>query len=275
MKKRVLSILLVAVLLVTLAVPATAASVSQFTDVKPGAWYYNAVDYVTQKGLFAGTSTTTFSPDNNMTRAMFVTVLGRLSKVDTGRYKGVRFEDVNAKQYYAPYVEWAATYGIVKGTSTTKFSPNDPITREQLATILYRFAEQTGNDITYTADAYNAFADKNSVTPYAQAALKWATSKHIINGDGGKIKPAKTATRAEVAQMLMNSRDIIVKSEIISRPDPIPDPTPDLVYWVSGGSVYHSTIDCPSLARSKNIQSGTLAEAKAAGKNDPCKVCHH
>lgn len=140
-----------------------------------------------------------------------------------------------------------------------KFSPNDPITREQLATILYRFAEQTGNDITYTADAYNAFADKNSVTPYAQAALKWATSKHIINGDGGKIKPAKTATRAEVAQMLMNSRDIIVKTEIISRPDPIPDPTPDLVYWVSGGSVYHSTIDCPSLARSKNIQSGTLA----------------
>ena len=75
--------------------------------------------------------------------------------------------------------------------------------------------------------------------------------------------------------MLMNSRDIIVKTEIISRPDPIPDPTPDLVYWVSGGSVYHSTIDCPSLARSKNIQSGTLAEAKAAGKNDPCKVCHH
>lgn len=218
MRKRISSILLVIAMLLALATPVGAASVSQFTDVKPGAWYYNAVDYVTQKGLFAGTSATTFSPDNSMTRAMFVTVLGRLSKVDTGRYKGVRFGDVDAKQYYAPYVEWAATYGIVQGTSATKFSPNAPITREQLATILYRFAGQTGNDTAYTADAYNSFADKDSTAPYAQEALKWATSKHIINGDGGKIKPAKTATRAEVAQMLMNSQGVLVKTQIITQP---------------------------------------------------------
>ncbi len=274
MKKRVLSILLIAVLLATFVAPVAAASVSQFTDVKPGVWYYNAVDYVTQHGLFAGTSSTTFSPNSSMTRGMFVTVLGRLAHADTSKYTNTRFKDVEANRYYTPYVEWAATYGIVTGMTNTTFSPNAAITREQIATILYRFAGKTGNDTTYTSDAFNSFSDKKSVSNYAQEPLKWATSKKVINGDNGNIKPKRDATRAEVAQMLMNSRDVLAKTEIITTPDPGPAPTPDIVYWVSGGSVYHSTIECPTLSRSKNIKSGTIEEANEAGKKTPCKVCH-
>ena len=276
MKRKILSLLLIAVLLVSFVGPASAASASQFTDVNPSAWYYDAVDYVAKNGLFAGTTTTTFSPNASMTRGMFVTVLGRLAKADTNKYKQNRFKDVDTNRYYAPYVEWAATYGIVTGITTTPFAPDKDITREQIATILYRFASKTGNDTTYTSDAYNAFLDKGTVSNYAQNAVKWATSKHIIKGDSGNIKPKRTATRAEVAQMLMNAKDVIVKTEIISKPDPKPtEPIDETVYWVSGGSVYHSTKDCPSLSRSKNIQSGTVEEAKAAGKTEPCKVCHH
>ncbi len=218
MKKRISLILLIIAILIALAIPASAASASQFTDVSPTAWYYQAVDYVAKNGLFTGTTNTTFSPNANMTRGMFVTVLGRLAKVDTSKYKGAPFHDINPDRYYAPYVEWAAVYGIVNGTTTTTFSPNAFITREQIAAILYRFATKTGNDTTYTADAYNAFADKGSVSNYAQEPVKWATSKKIINGDNGNIKPKKTATRAEVAQMLMNSQSILVKTTIIVQP---------------------------------------------------------
>ena len=218
MRKKMLSILLACAMLVALVIPASAASVSQFTDVNPGAWYYQAVDYVVKNGLFVGTSDTTFSPNANMTRGMFVTVLGRLAKADASKYTGSRFKDVDARQYYAPYVEWAATYGIVNGMTTTTFAPNSSITREQIAAILYRFAGKTGNDTTYTADAYNTFADKNSVSDYAAESVKWATSNKIINGDAGKIKPKNTATRAEIAQMMINSKDVLANTAIIVQP---------------------------------------------------------
>lgn len=223
MKKRVISVLLLMAMLAVFFIPVNAASVEQFTDVKPGAWYYNAVDYATKNGLFSGTNSTTFAPNDGMTRGMFVTVLGRLSKADTSKFSQVRFNDVDSGRYYAPYVEWAATYGIVKGTTDTTFSPNMSITREQIAAILYRFAGQTGNDVSYASEALNAFLDKGNVSNYAVESLKWATSKGIIKGDSGNIRPKKTATRAEVAQMLMNSQSVLVKTEIIA-PDPAPQP---------------------------------------------------
>ena len=278
MQRRIIPILLTVVLLAMVMLPTMAASASQFTDVSPSAWYYEAVDYVAKNGLFSGTSTTTFSPNTSMTRGMFVTVLGRFANADTRMYTSSRFHDVDMGRYFGPYVEWAADVDIVEGVTATKFSPDASITREQIAAILYRFAQRTGNDTTYTTDAYQTFSDKGSVSKYAQQALQWATCKGIIHGvvsDGqSNLRPRRTATRAEVAQMLLNSQDVLVKTEIVLPDDPAPTPDPGIVYWTPGGSVYHSTAECPTLARSQNIQSGTVAEAKAAGKDNPCKVCH-
>ena len=182
MKRRIIPILLTVVLLAMVMLPTMAASASQFTDVSPSAWYYEAVDYVAKNGLFSGTSTTTFSPNTSMTRGMFVTVLGRFANADTRMYTSSRFHDVDMGRYFGPYVEWAADVDIVEGVTATKFSPDASITREQIAAILYRFAQRTGNDTTYTTDAYQTFSDKGSVSKYAQQALQWATCKGIIHG---------------------------------------------------------------------------------------------
>ncbi len=301
MKKRILAVLLAAILTLAIAVPAGAVSVDQFTDVKPSHWYYNAVDYVTSNGLFSGTTEATFSPETPMTRAMFVTVLGRKNGVNKALYSGSRFKDVKVGEYYAPYVEWAASYGIVSGTTATAFSPNQEITREQIAAILYRYIQKTENDATFSTDKYNTFPDRSKVTSFAAQGFQWATSHGIINGTGGKLDPQGLATRAQVAQIFMKSQDLLIKTEInmepipaptpaptpkptpaptpapTPKPTPVPTPKPNIdatVYWVSGGSVYHSTDRCPALARSTNIKSGTVAQAIAAGKKRPCKDCH-
>lgn len=297
MKKRILAVLLAAVLTLAIMIPAGAVSVDQFTDVKPSHWYYNAVDYATSYGLFSGTTETTFSPETSMTRAMFVTVLGRKNGINKALYSGSRFRDVKVEEYYAPYVEWAASYGIVSGTTATTFSPNQKITREQIAAILYRYAQKTKNDISFSASNYNEFSDRAKVTDYAVPGLQWATSHGIINGTEGKLDPKGLATRAQVAQIFMKSHDLLINIEIsmepipaptpaptpkptpapTPKPTPVPTPKPNIdatVYWVSGGSVYHSTDRCPALARSTNIRSGTVAQAIAAGKKRPCKDCH-
>lgn len=212
--KRVFSLLLAAILLAAaLPVSGLAASLP-FTDVKENNWFYDAVSYAYGNGLFSGETATTFAPNKSMTRAMFVTVLGRKVKVDQSKYTGSRFSDVSTGQYYAPYVEWAATYGIVDGTSATTFSPNRNVTREQMAAILYRFAQKTGNDVNFTTGVYESFPDKGSVASFAQEAFQWATSKGIINGRSGRLQPKGTASRAEVSQVFMTSKDVLLKTEI-------------------------------------------------------------
>ena len=117
MKKKILAMLLsVALLAGAIPVTASAASVEQFSDVKARDWFYDAVEYAVSNGLFHGTGETTFSPEQSMTRGMFVTVLGRKSNVEQSLYTEQQFEDVKAGQYYAPYVNWAASNGIVNGT---------------------------------------------------------------------------------------------------------------------------------------------------------------
>lgn len=222
MKKKVLSVLLSAFLLIsTASLPASAASVKQFTDVKATDWFYDAVDYATSNGLFSGTSDTTFSPEQPMTRGMFVTVLGRKSGVDQSEYPGTEFSDVKAGEYYAPYVNWAAENGIVNGTGKGKFSPNDTITREQIAKILYGYAQKTGNDTTFSVDRFNYFRDKANTSAYAVESMQWAAHHIIINGtDDAYIIPKSRATRSQVAQILLNADRILVNTEITDNPKP-------------------------------------------------------
>ncbi len=221
--------------LITTAVtlPASAASVTDFVDVSSGAWYYNAVNYAASNGLFAGTSATIFSPETPMTRGMFVTVLGRKNGVKKEKYATSRFTDVKADDWYGPYVEWAAENSIVSGTGNGKFTPNESISRQQMATILYRYAQQTGNDTTADPAIFNGFPDTASVSDYAKQGMTWAVSHGIIKGSGGKLDPTGTATRAQVAQVFLNANDILVNTEIAPPVVPHVELTPEQKGWLT------------------------------------------
>lgn len=214
-----------AVLTVTVAAAlslgASAVGVSDFEDVRLGAWYYKAVEYAVKNGLFAGTSKTTFSPNTPMTRGMFVTVLGRKNGVGKNAYPDSRFKDVAADAYYAPYVEWAAENGIVNGTGNGNFSPERSITREQMAAILYHYAGYIGAD-TEIYMSFDYFEDDNldfsKVSGYARDGIDWALGAGIIKGSldsSGKLwlSPQGTATRAQVAQVFLNAKDWLQEPE--------------------------------------------------------------
>ena len=177
----------------------------KFTDVNTSKWYHEAVDYAVVNGLFAGTSDTTFSPNESMTRGMLVAVLWRLAGRPEAK-TAASFQDVDARQYYAEAVAWAKEKGIVAGTSDTTFSPNAKVTREQMAAILYRYAKSCGVDVSKTADLKN-FPDAGKVSDYAKDAMAWAVANGIISGslEGGKtyLEPTGNATRAQVASILM------------------------------------------------------------------------
>lgn len=173
-----------------------------FADVPASAWYYNAVEYVYENGLMSGVSGGRFAPDDTLTRAMLVQTLyameGRPAAASAG------FADVASGDWYASAVNWAAANGVVSGVSETGFGPNNALTREQLALILYRFAQYKGYDVTGTSDLA-AYADGSSVSSWAAEAMGWAVDAGLISGVGGnQIAPTGTASRAQVAQILMN-----------------------------------------------------------------------
>lgn len=173
-----------------------------FADVPASAWYYNAVEYVYENGLMSGVSGGRFAPDDTLTRAMLVQTLyameGRPAAASAG------FADVASGDWYASAVNWAAANGVVSGVSETGFGPNNALTREQLALILYRFAQYKGYDVTGTSDLA-AYADGSSVSGWAAEAMSWAVNAGLISGVGGnQIAPTGTASRAQVAQILMN-----------------------------------------------------------------------
>lgn len=173
-----------------------------FADVPASAWYCDAVEYVYENGLMSGVSGGRFAPDDTLTRAMLVQTLyameGRPAAASAG------FADVASGDWYASAVNWAAANGVVSGVSETGFGPNNALTREQLALILYRFAQYKGYDVTGTSDLA-AYADGSSVSGWAAEAMSWAVDAGLISGVGGnQIAPTGTATRAQVAQILMN-----------------------------------------------------------------------
>lgn len=181
-----------------------------FGDVKSADWFYNDVKYVYEKGMMAGTAADVFAPNATTTRAMIVTILYRLegSPAVTGTSS---FVDVPAGQWYTDAVNWAAANQIVKGTSATTFAPNASITREQMAAILYRYAQYKGYDVTKKADL-SGYSDNGQVSAYAKDALAWANAAKLINGvTNTTLAPQGNATRAQVSAILHRFCDGVVK----------------------------------------------------------------
>ena len=209
MKKRIISLLLVvSMVLSLLPVSALAAGTkdtaadSPFTDVKPGDWCYDAVLYAKANGFFSGTSETTFSPNGTMTRGMFVTVLGRMAGIDPAKYGGdTGFTDVPEGMYYAPYVKWAAQYGITGGTGDGRFSPDALITRQQMAALFVRYFEKFGIRLTGGTQYTTVPADLDAVAPYAREAVVKLWQAGLLNGNGTRFDPTGNASRAQAAAL--------------------------------------------------------------------------
>ena len=183
---------------------------ANFADVAADAWYADAVQYVYENGMMSGTSETTFSPDLTTTRGMIVTILYRLENEPTVTGT-TAFTDVAADQYYANAVAWAAQNGIVSGIDATTFAPNNAITREQMAAILYRYAQFKGYDVSAKADL-SVYTDAAQVSTYATDAMAWANGAQLITGTSQTtLTPAGNATRAQVATILMRFCENIAK----------------------------------------------------------------
>ncbi len=203
---------LMALALVFTACGAAPASASPFADVADDAWYAPAVAYCQEAGLMSGTGGDTFAPEETMTRAMMVTVLYRRagSPAVSG---GPAFPDAAAGAWYADAVVWAARQGLVTGYGDGRFGPEDPVTREQLAAVLYR---QAGSP---QPEAAETFADESAIAAYALDAARWARAEGILRGDeGNRFRPQDAATRGQVAQILMNLAEA-------DQPAPSPEPT--------------------------------------------------
>ena len=186
---------------VTVAFTVQTAPTMTFTDVDTGDWFYEAVQYAYGNGMMNGVGNNLFAPSSNLTRSMIAQVLYNLEGTPVGS-SGV-FTDVAAGQWYADAVNWAAANDIVGGYGNGKFGPEDDITREQMAQILYNYATFKGYDVSVQGNL-SVFNDGATTSDWALSAMKWAVGSGLLQGYNGNLNPIGTATRAEVAQILMN-----------------------------------------------------------------------
>ena len=200
--KRMRVVLLALALVFSLNLTAFAAvDDTGFSDVDAGSWYADAVAYVRDNGLMSGTSAATFEPDGTMTRAMLVTTLYRAagSPPLENEDLGYPFADVPGDTWYADGVYWARQNGVVNGFTEEEFGPDAPVSREQIAAILWRYAGSPA------AQAGTDFADEDTISAYAMQAVDWARANGVVNGsEGNQFLPQDHATRAEVATILRN-----------------------------------------------------------------------
>ena len=223
MKKTISVLLAVALLVVCLVLPITAAD-HPFTDVSDNAWYADNVQFVYEKGLMAGTAADKFSPETKMNRAMLVTVLYRMdgSHAASGT---TPFTDIQTKEYYYPALVWAYGNGIINGTAPDKFSPEAPITREMMVTIFYRYAQFKGLDVSKT-DSLSKYADAGKISTYAKTPFAWAVAAGVIYGNSATtLNPLGTATRAECAAILQRFYGLTQSSNDPTEPTNPTEPT--------------------------------------------------
>lgn len=170
-----------------------------FNDIPTNvsSWAGEAIEYMAEQGYISGTGTNKFSPNANMSRAMLVTVLYRMAGEPSVSGISNPFNDVSSSQYYYKAVLWAYNKGIVTGKGAGKFDPNGNVSREEIATFLYRYAGKPTASSSLTG-----FSDYKTVSTYATDAMKWATKNSVISGIGGKLSPKSSASRAQVATML-------------------------------------------------------------------------
>jgi 5'-nucleotidase / UDP-sugar diphosphatase len=165
------------------------------------AWYYDGVVYAYTKNLFSGTSAAAFSPNESMTRGQLVTVLWRMAGKPQAAAAS-KFTDVKASSYCTAAVSWAAEAGLVSGYTTDTFSPDKAISRQQLAAILYKYAQLMKYDTTAGGMAIREYSDYDQIASYAAEGLGWANAAGLVKGTDGKINPAGTAQRCQVAVIL-------------------------------------------------------------------------
>ena len=186
---------------VTATFTETAPEPLPFTDVAEGDWFYDAVRYAYENGLMDGVGGNRFAPNSETTRAQLVTILYRLEG-EPAVSGDLPFTDVEAGTWYTDAILWAAQNNIVNGVSDTEFAPGDDLTRQQLVTILYRYAESKGYDVSASADL-SGYPDAGQVQTYAQPAMAWAVAEGIVEGMDGNLNPAGNASRAQSATILM------------------------------------------------------------------------
>lgn len=205
MKKRILSLALALCLALSL-LPGTALAAGEhpFTDVPDTHWASDAVAYVYQHDLMDGTGEATFSPGSPLTRAMFVTILGRLAGAPENAAGDTGFTDVPAGQWYTPYVAWAAQTGVADGTGNGTFSPSSPVTREQMATMITRYVDTADRTLPESDTPAAPFSDAAAVAPWARAGVERMRQTGLLAGyEDGTFRPQRTANRAEAATLFL------------------------------------------------------------------------
>lgn len=224
-KQRILSALLALCIVFSLVPTALAEKADDFTDVSRSDWYYQFVDYVTSKGYFNGTSETTFAPAENMTRAMFVTVLFRFDGAKGDRSQSA-FTDVAPGEWYTDAINWAAANRIVDGVGNGKFAPNDPITRAQMCTMIERYLALYKKAWKVTlpeTGSVSVMVDENAIPAYALAAVKQCQRHGLVNGfEDGTFRPNELSTRAQVAAVIYRMSYLVQNA----KPDNTPSVNP-------------------------------------------------
>lgn len=190
--------------------PAPIEPLTPFVDVEAGYWAEKEISEVVERGLFVGTSETTFAPKSPMTRGMFVTVLGRLAGVNVEDFTGTSFDDVDTGRYYAPYVAWAAENGITNGTSETTFAPNKMVSRQEMAVFLYRYCEYAGITLKKTTEV--DFVDADEISNFAKEAVQVISEAGLLKGvEGNRFAPLNNSQRAQVAALMVRFIDATEK----------------------------------------------------------------
>lgn len=209
--------LLMAVAIVFACAPSAFAANHPFTDVPDGTWYSKAVEYVYQEGLMSGVSSTKFGPYETVSRAMLVTILYRTAGSPDVSGVANPFRDVADDAYYSAAVRWAHQNGIVSGTSSTTFSPNNAVTREQIVAILYRDAQYRGKDVSVDGDV-SGFADYGQIAGYARVPMAWAVENGIMSGVGNNKLDPKGSTERCACAVLIRQYIGWINGEVVEKP---------------------------------------------------------
>ena len=255
-KQRILSALLALCIVFSLVPTALAEKADDFTDVSRSDWYYQFVDYVTSKGYFNGVADKTFAPADNMTRAMFVTVLFRFDGAKGDRSQSA-FTDVAPGEWYTDAINWAAANRIVDGVGDGKFAPNDPITRAQMCTMIERYLALYKKAWKVTlpeTGSVSVMVDENAIPAYALAAVKQCQRHGLVNGfEDGTFRPNELSTRAQVAAVIYRMSYLVQNAK--------PDNTPS----VNPGGTVNPPVNPPVTAYTYDLyfdaNGGTLIGA--------------
>lgn len=205
MRKKMLSLTLALILAMSLATTAFAAEgvVSKFTDIPANAWYLDELSYAVEHGYISGTSANTFSPDAQVTRAQFVTILGRMLNVDTSLYTSSKFDDVDVSSWYGPYVSWASEMGYVNGYSSSEFGPGNSITVEQMGVIISNYISKSGV-VLAPSSTFSGYADEASISRWAQDSMEVMAKYDLLPvNEAGNVRPTSPVIRSEAAVALV------------------------------------------------------------------------